>query len=83
MKMNWSQLLFQELILQFGVFQMFTYGHGITKMVFSKATLQITEHGIIQVKLQKLNANDDGTFSISFVPNDFFDDTEISRMGIL
>ena len=32
---------------------------------------------------QKLNANDDGTFSISFVPNDFFDDTEISRMGIL
>lgn len=34
-------------------------------------------------EVQKLNANSDGTFSISFIPKDFFDDSNISRMGML
>ena len=34
-------------------------------------------------EVQKLSANGDGTFSISFIPNDFFEDTDISRMGVL
>ncbi len=34
-------------------------------------------------EVQKLNANSDGTFSISFIPKDFFEDSNISRMGML
>ena len=34
-------------------------------------------------EVQKLSANSDGTFSISFIPKDFFDDSNISRMGML
>lgn len=34
-------------------------------------------------EVQKLNANSDGTFSISFIPKDFFNDSNISRMGML
>ena len=34
-------------------------------------------------EVQKLSANGDGTFSISFIPNDFFEDSDISRMGVL
>ena len=34
-------------------------------------------------EVQKLNANSDGTFSISFIPKEFFNDSNISRMGML
>ena len=71
MKTNWLQLLFQKLTPQFGVFQIFTYGLGIIKMVFSKGDSPNNGTWDNSSEVQKLNANNDGTFSISFVPNEF------------